>query len=303
MPGVARFFAACAALSLTCSACTATEQSPRATHPIQTPTHTADGDPAHHEAVLEDPDPAQRPAGIDEQLRFPVGGGGENCFEQEEFALHTHYETEAREYGYPEAPNPDRPHLGSIPFSTSFCVLGSDRSKDVRVTLTSPFGKIVEQSNLVGEYDPRPSDEITNRDAFFHAFLPGDEEGEYTLTARQGNRSATRIIRVGRASKPKVFLASGDPSDRSKGGKVAVAFGGLPPSGAMQFHLYRNAPENQGKENVELAYHATYKITGNSSGYAFLTLRITERSLPGFYYLTNQPGLQLQGTAATWTVK
>ncbi|SEG82653.1 hypothetical protein SAMN04489712_11557 [Thermomonospora echinospora] len=303
MGSTAGILTAGTALLLTCGACASTEEPPRASPPVERPTTAAGSNAPRHEAVLEDPNPAQRPAGIDQQLRSPVGGGGDPCYEQQKFSLQTPYETEAQEYGYPDAPDPREPHTDSIPFHGSFCVVGSDRSRQVTVTLTSPSGKVLKRRDLPPEYDQSASEQVTDREQFDMRFLPGDEEGAYTLTAAQGDRRATRKIEVTRAAKPRIFLVTDPPSDgaftRTGTGRITFAFGGLPTTGPTDFYLYHSGSGAQQDGFLTRNFHSTYKVTGGPTGTAFLDLRITPSAQAGYYYLVNPKW----GTGVLWQVK
>ncbi|WP_148086042.1 hypothetical protein [Actinocorallia herbida] len=301
-------------LLLLCGACGSGPNAPSADPPVPPSPPSVASEQPQAEAVLEDPRPGQRPAGLDKELRFPVGGGGFNCYQQQEFALMTYLETEA--LGLPDGTiesgeatvydtlDPRGPFMETIPFEDSFCVVGSKSGAAVTVTLTDPSGQTMDEQVVTPLSDP--SNVVSDQKPFFVRFLPGVAEGTYTLTAVQGGHTVTREIRVSLPSSPKAFAVFDDRYsygyDRAKSTTVTVAFGGLPPNEPTEFYLYHAGPdsyEGEGLDSVEVnTFHSAHTVTGSLDGTAFLALRITPGTLVGSYYLRN-----LDETAhTTWKI-
>ncbi|MCD0452041.1 hypothetical protein LO762_23020 [Actinocorallia sp. API 0066] len=267
------------------AACSDTDRPPRAEPPVRTT-----GGVPHQEAVLKDPDPAQRPAGLDEQLSGSVGGGPDYCLEHTEFSLRTPWETEAPTYSWldpADVPDPTQPIRLPIPSHESLCALGADPDKEVAVTLKGPDGAVVE--NRVLPPDSLHSAKETRRDKFTMSFLPGDAKGSYTVTATQDGRTAVREVHIVRADTPLVSTVledQGQGAPLAPGGAITLAFGGLSPDAPTPFYLY--GPALTENSTITRPFHSALEVVGAADGTALLDLRIPPGTPPGGYYLVNR---------------
>ncbi|GAA4078030.1 hypothetical protein GCM10022214_39910 [Actinomadura miaoliensis] len=245
-------------------------------HPV--PTSATPGGVPRGEAVLADPQ--QRPAGLVEQLEMPVAGGGDPCPATDEPLLWTDLEDDFREADQIDT---NTSIAIQVPEVVSVCVGGMTPGRSVSVTLTAPSGKVVHKADAVPQNGESPKVALR--------FLPGNEVGRYTITARQDGRTVTREVNAKTATKPRILLISQDPDNtgiqRAHIDRLKFAFGGLSSGKPTMFYLYHD-PTGMST----MRFHSAYRVTGGADGGAFLDLLVTAKTPLGRYWMVSDPSKQ-----------
>lgn len=159
------------------------------------------------------------------------------------------------------------------------CLWNFDQSTSINFVLTLPDGS---------QRDNDPNGLLRQVETGGRVLiLPSDPPGSYTLSAAQGDTSATTTFEVGHATAPQILVL------RRQNGAPGVAFeaslAGFPPTQPVQLYLYFTAPENTGAAPIFASILPPVAV--NQFGEALLRIATAAGDPPGRYWIETSPPL------------
>jgi hypothetical protein len=214
------------------------------------------------------------PAGVDAQLEFFEGGGGDCLDDSTVYADPTFRVT---------VNPPDTPL--TIPGIHSVCIANRDLGKAATIFIYDPSDRLVERA----EFPPGSIADV----GFLR--LPGDVPGVYRLVARQGDTETSRELPVVSADEPILLAVTDDGHGRptavltniKAGATVTVALGGFPPDSTVQIRLYGGKHKGRnGRKFVDYATSLPARVGADGSG--LLKIATSPDSPAGCYVLASE---------------